>query len=204
MICVGKSILYILMFGAIVGCGSPVPAKVGPVEPNAKPPQSGDPALTILSGPQGSISLDDTMDRAKKVFAVPQGATATSQPELTLTGESHFGWESRDVVFDAFATNGRLTTISILLKNLAAPERQTEIDRELERFDEPTENAEGQTTAAYVWREDGAARIVVEFFAKETAGILRVVGTTDALEDRGFPIGKLSELVSAFDEGAFQ
>lgn len=188
--------------GVLAGCGGAEPSPPEPA-PTA-PVVLGDTALTIIDAAQGSISLADDFERAKKLFVAPPGSRETRETSLTLPGETHYGWESDGLVFDAFARNGKLTTLSILQKNLDAPRRQTEIDRELERFDEPTENAEGRVTAAYVWREGKQARIVVEFFDKQTMGILRVVGTTDALEARGFPLGDLGALVAAFDNGPFQ
>jgi len=196
---------YFLIVGVLAGCGGVEPThteRTGTKQ--TAPTTNGDTALTTIESDGGSVSLRDTMERAKQVFEAPAGSQKSTETSLTLPGESHYGWESDGVVFDAFAKNGKLTTLSILEKNLDAPQRQTEIDRELERFDEPTENAEGRITAAYVWREGKQARIVVEFFDKETMGILRVVGTTDALEARGFPLGDLGALVEAFDNGPFQ
>ncbi len=198
-------ISYIMIAGVLAGCGGVEPTHTEPVGTKQTAPTAlSDTALTTIESDGGSISLSDNMERAKKVFAAPPGSRQSTETSLTLPGESHYGWESDGFVFDAFAKNGKLTTLSILQKNLDAPQRQTEIDRELERFDEPTENAEGRITAAYVWREGKQARIVVEFFDKETMGILRVVGTTDALEARGFPLGDLGALVQAFDNGPFQ
>jgi hypothetical protein len=199
------SIPYILIAGVLAGCGSTDPTPSEPIVTQPEPSVIlGDTALTILESDLGTLSLADDIERAKQVFVPIPGARMLRESSLTLPGESHYGWESDGFVFDAFAKNGRLTTLSYLQKNLDAPKRQTEIDRELERFDEPTENAEGRITAAYVWRDGKQARIVVEFFDKETMGILRVVGTTDALEARGFPLGNLGALVKAFDNGPFQ
>lgn len=205
MIRAALPIPYLLIAGVLSGCGMAETSLPEPAITNQTTPTvTGDTALTIVDSAHGTISLADGIERAKEVFAAPQGSKLTTETSLTLPGESHFGWVTESIVFDAFAKNGKLTTVSILQKNLDAPKRQTEIDRELERFDEPTENAEGRVTAAYVWREGRQARIVVEFFDKETMGILRVVGTTEALEARGFPLGDLGALVQAFDNGPFQ
>jgi len=199
------SIPYILIAGVLAGCGGTKPSPVEPIATATSPPiVMGDSALTIIDSDQGTISLADDMTHAKKLFTAPPGSRISQESALALPGESHYGWESDNFVFDAFAKNGKLTTLSLLEKNLDAAKRQTEIDRELERFDEPNENAEGRITAAYVWQDGKQARIVVEFFDKQTMGILRVVGTTEALEARGFPLGDLGALVRAFDNGPFQ
>ena len=161
---------------------------------------SGDATLTAL----GTLLISDDLAAAKAAFPAPPGSQITTEPELTLSGESHYGWSTDKQVFDAFADQSGLTTLSLLKKNLSKAERHTEIDRDLERFDEPKENAEGKTVAAYLWKDGDYVRIVVDFFAGNAQGILKVVGTKEALEARGFPLSNLADLVEAFDETAVQ
>lgn len=201
---IARPIPFLLIAGLAAGCGGAKTEEVIKPEQPTQPPVTADSALTVIDGATGSISLEDNLTAAKKSFPPPESARETTDSDLTLPGESHYGWESDTAVFDAFAKAGKLTTISYLQKNLDAQQRQTQIDRELERFDEPTENAEGRITAAYVWRSGSQARIVVEFFSKDTKGILRVVGDESSLKERGFPLGDLSALVRAFDAGPFQ
>jgi len=199
-------ILYLSIAGVVAGCASTGKTTGEPVAtPQTSPATIDDTALTAIEGGNGaSISLADNLERVKEVFPAPTGSEKTSEEAITLPGESRYGWETSNLVFDAFEKGGKLTTLSLLQKNLGPAERQTEIDRELERFDEPSENAEGRVTAAYVWRDGTQVRIVVEFFGKENRGILRVVGTATALTARGFPLGDLSALIEGFDRIALQ
>lgn len=197
----GRPFLYLLILLAGSGCAAPAvdPDPTVVIKPFEKPLE-GDSTLTAL----GELQIADTLDHAKSLFPAPSGADISTQPELTLPGESYYGWATDRQVFDAFSSDGRLTTISLLKKGLTESERQTEIDRELERFDEPTENAEGKTAAAYLWRDGDYARIVVDFFGGAQKGVLKVAGIASSLEARGFPISHLSDLVAAFDEHGVQ
>ena len=198
---VGRVLGLVLVLQFLASCGGE-PAVNSPAKatiPIAKE-LIGDPTLTAL----GSLQISDTLADAKVAFPAPPGSQISAEPELTLSGESHFGWTTDKQVFDAFGTAAGLTTVSLLKKNLSDHERSTEVDRDLERFDEPLENAEGNTVAAYLWRDGDYVRIVVDFFAGQAKGVLKVVGTADSLQARGFPLSNLAELVAAFDETAVQ
>lgn len=197
MISAGRTVIYLLLAVA-AGCVAQ-PDKQPAAQPDAKPfekPLAGDTTLTAI----GELQAIDTIDDAKQLFPAPPGAQISTQPDLTLVGETHYGWSTDFQVFDVFASGGKLTTISLMKSGLTDAERQTQIDRELERFDEPNENAEGRTCAAYLWRDGDYVRIVVDFFAEESSGILKVTGIAASLEARGFPISNIADLVAAFDE----
>lgn len=201
MISAGRALLYSIVLLA-TGCTGQ-PDRADTPNPDPKPfeqPLSGDTTLTAI----GELQAEDTLEHAKRLFPAPPGAEISSQPELTLPGETHYGWSTDTQVFDAFASGGKLATVSLLKSGLSDAERQTQIDRELERFDEPTENAEGRTCAAYLWRDGDYVRIVVDFSAEGSKGILKVAGVAASLEARGFPISNISDLVAAFDERDLQ
>jgi hypothetical protein len=163
-----------------------------------------DDTLVTLETANGNVSLMDSFSEALAHLPMPKNAKKTEAHELGLPGEDHYGWETKDVVVDIYARGGRINTISMLHQHIEADARAAEIDRELERFDEPTENAEGASTAAYLWKNDGRVRIVVEFVSETDGAILRVVGNEKSLIERGFPLGQLSELVKAFEAGQLQ
>jgi hypothetical protein len=196
-------ILSIALAGALGGFSTTAGAGDTDVplpEPVLDKPPAGDATLTAI----GDLHVSDAFDRARQVFPAPAGSHIESQPELTLAGERHFGWSTELQVFDAFAFKEKLTTVSLLKTGLTDAERQTQIDRELERFDEPNENAEGRTAAAYLWRDGDYVRIVIDFFGGDNRGVLKVSGTKNALAARGFPVDNLADLVAAFDERAVQ
>src|SRR5688572_3554642 len=197
MISAGRFVVY-LLFAVAAGCVAQ-PDKRPAAQPDAKPfekPLVGDTTLTAI----GELQAIDTIDDAKKLFPAPPGAQTSAQPDLLLVGETHYGWSTDFQVFDVFASAGKLATISLMKSGLTDAERHTQIDRELERFDEPNENAEGRTCAAYLWRDGDYVRIVVDFFAEKSSGILKVTGIASSLEARGFPISNIANLVAAFDE----
>jgi hypothetical protein len=201
MFAAGKWIIYGLLVCVVAGCGAEaeVPAEA-PSPTTVEKPSVGDATLTAI----GELQVSDPIQRAKELFPAPPGADKTEEPELTLANETHFGWANDKQVVDVFAATGGITTISLLKKNLTPEERQTEVDQELERFDEPTENAEGDKTAAYLWRDGDYVRIVVVFQAGASQGVLKVAGSAAALEARGFPLSNIAELVAAFDETVVQ
>ena len=164
----------------------------------------GDTALVTVDFGEGGISLENNFEEIARLCPVPEKGNPTSANDLALPGERHYGWETPELILDVYARGNAITTISMLHQKMTARARSAEIDRELERFDEPDENAEGTKTAAYLWRDGERLRIIVEFSSGDDGGILRVVGTESALIQRGFPVGQLSELVKAFDQGAFQ
>ena len=201
MISAGRALFYFSILLAF-GCTGQPDREDAP-KPDPKPfanPLTGDTTLTAIGG----LQAEDTLDHAKQLFPAPPGAETSAQPELTLPGETHYGWSTETEVFDAFASGGKLATVSLLKSGLTDAERQTQVDRELERFDEPTENAEGRTCAAYLWRDGDYVRIIVDFSAEGSKGILKVAGVAASLEARGFPISNIADLVAAFDERDLQ
>src|SRR5688500_4136417 len=165
MISAGSCFCYLALILAVTGCtpsaNEDQPGTAAATSNPFKPPLTGDATLTSI----GELQIEDTLKQAKVLFPAPPGADIVAQPELTLEGETHYGWSTQGKVFDAFAAGDRLTTISLLRTEMTDAERHTQIDRELERYDEPNENAEGETAAAYLWRDGDFVRIVVDFFA---------------------------------------
>ena len=197
----GRALIYVSILTAFGCTGQPERSDAPKPDPKTfEKPLAGDTTLTAI----GELQAEDTLNQAKQLFPAPPGAELSSQPELTLPGETHYGWSTDTQVFDAFASGGKLATVSLLKSGLSDAERQTQIDRELERFDEPTENAEGRTCAAYLWRDGDYVRIVVDFSAEGSKGVLKVAGVAASLEARGFPISNISDLVAAFDERDLQ
>jgi hypothetical protein len=156
-----------------------------------------------LSGPGGTLSLQDDIAAAKKAFPMPRGAKATKAPEFLPQNSTHWGWESTTGVFDAVEEKGRLIWFTHLDKGLTDAQRKKTVEEELDAFGEPAENAEGKYADLYSWEHGDGVRVTLDVrVGRRNMGLLHIIGRGAPLLSQGLPLGSLATLVHAIDEEA--
>lgn len=192
--------VYFCAFALLFGCArdkeeSPIQNSSGETRRTEKPAKPAPPEALILESDGRKLSIGATIEEAQAAFPKPPNSNPPRINQTLLEGQEHWGWETNKEVFDVYYRKGKVDWFSYRMKIKDSKKREELVDKELEKFGEPAENAEGPDLSVYSWERDDGIRIVLNLSSGDDQGVLFFVGYVEALQEQGMPIGNLETLV---------